>query len=102
VKLRFPQGKSTIYHPTTTVKSSVANKNTSKNCESGFSQTKMKHLPIFLAVLQQQNLKLNQLLLAANSEEWNDDELDLYESIFSAKEQMTRGVWMLVRALKLY
>jgi len=75
----------------------VANKNTSKNCESGFSQTKMKHLPTILAVLQQQNLRL-----AANSEEWNDDELDLYESIFSAKEQMTRGVWMLVRALKLY
>jgi len=39
---------------------------------------------------------------AANSEEWNDDELDLYESIFSAIEQMPRSVWMLVRALKLY
>jgi len=47
----------------------VANKNTSKNCESGFCQTKMKHLPTILAVVQQQNLKLNQLLLAANSEE---------------------------------
>jgi len=43
--------------------------------------------------VQQKNLKLNQLLLAANSEEWN-------ESIFSAKEQMTRSVWTLVRALK--
>jgi len=53
-----------------------------------------------LTVVQQKNLKLNQLLLADNSEEWNDDELDLYESIFSAKEQMTRSVWTLVRALK--
>jgi len=55
----------------------------------------------YLDVVQQQNLKLNQLLLAANLEEWNDDELDLYECIFSAKEQMPRSVWMLVRALKL-
>jgi len=55
----------------------------------------------YLVVVQQQNLKLNQLLLAANLEEWNDDELDLYECIFSAKEQMPRSVWMLVRALKL-
>jgi len=102
LKLRFPQGTSTIYHPTTAVKSAVANKNTSKNCESGFCQTKMKHIPTILPVVQQQNLKLNQLLLAANSEEWNDDDLDLYESIFSAKEQMPRSVWMLVRALKLY
>jgi len=62
----------------------------------------MNNLPIILAVVQQQNLKLNQLLLAANSEEWNDDELDLYESIFSAKEQMPRSVWMLVRALKMF
>jgi len=62
----------------------------------------MNNLPIILAVVQQQNLKLNQLLLAANSEEWNDDELDLYESIFSAKEQMPRSVWMLVRALKTF
>jgi len=69
VKLRFPQGTATIYHPTKAVKSAVANKNTSKNCESGFCQTKMKHLPTILAVVQQQNLKLNQLLLAANSEE---------------------------------
>jgi len=36
----------------------------------------MINLPTILAVVQ--------LLLAANSEEWNDDELDLYESIFSA------------------
>nr|XP_036678207.1 uncharacterized protein LOC118879427 [Drosophila suzukii] len=57
----------------------------------------MNNLPIILAAVQQQNLKLNQLLLAANSEEWNDDELDLYESIFSAKEQMPRRVWMLKR-----
>jgi len=40
----------------------------------------MNNLPIILTAVQQQNLKLNQLLLAANSEEWNDDELDLYES----------------------
>ncbi|XP_037731394.1 uncharacterized protein LOC119562310 isoform X2 [Drosophila subpulchrella] len=57
----------------------------------------MNSFPIISAVVQQQNLKLNQLLLAANSEEWNDDELDLYESIFSAKEQMPRSVWMLKR-----
>ncbi|XP_070851046.1 uncharacterized protein [Drosophila suzukii] len=57
----------------------------------------MKHLPTVLAVVQQQNIKLNKLLLAANSEEWSDDELDLYESIFSAKEQMPRSVWMLMR-----
>jgi len=50
-------------HPTTAVKSALANKNTSKNWESGFCQTKMKHLPTILAVVQQQNLKLNQLLL---------------------------------------
>jgi len=37
----------------------VANKNTSKNCESGFSQTKIKHLPTILDVLQQKNRKLN-------------------------------------------
>jgi len=55
----------------------------------------------YLDVVQQQNLKLNQLLLAANSEEWNDDELDLYERIFSAKEQMPQSVWMPVCALKL-
>jgi len=53
-----------------------------------------------LAVVQQQHLKFNQLLLAANLEELNDDELDLYEIIFSAKEPMPRSVWMLVRALK--
>jgi len=29
---KFPQGTSTIYHPTTAVRSAVANKNTSKNC----------------------------------------------------------------------
>jgi len=62
----------------------------------------MNNFPIILAELQQKNLKLNQLLLTANSEEWNDDELDLYESIFSAEEQMPRSMWMLVRALKLY
>jgi len=95
VKLRFPQGTSTIYHPTTAVKSAVANKNTSKNCESGFCQTKMKHLPTVLAVVQQQNIKLNKLLLAANSEEWNDDELDLYETIFLQKSKCHEvcGCW---------
>jgi len=61
----------------------------------------MNNLPTILVVVKQQNLKLNQLLLAVNSEEWNDDELDLYESIFSAKEQMPLSVWMLVRVLKL-
>jgi len=55
----------------------VDNKNTSKICLSGFCQTKMNNLTPILAVVQQ-------LLLAANSEEWNDDELDLYETIFSA------------------
>jgi len=61
----------------------------------------MNNLPTILVVVKQQNLKLNQLLLAVNSEEWNDDELDLYESIFSAKEQMPLSVWMLVRVFKL-
>jgi len=61
----------------------------------------MNNLPTILVVVQQQNLKLNQFLLEANLEEWNDDELALYECIFSAREQMPQSVWMPVRALKL-
>jgi len=35
----------------------------------------MNNLPIILAAVQQQNLKLNQLLLAANSEEWSERQM---------------------------
>ncbi|XP_070068180.1 putative nuclease HARBI1 [Drosophila takahashii] len=58
---------------------------------------KMNNFSTILAVVQQQNLNLLQLFKAVNAEEWNDDELELYEAIFSGKDQIPRRVWMVKR-----
>ncbi|XP_044315304.1 uncharacterized protein LOC123037683 [Drosophila rhopaloa] len=57
----------------------------------------MNNIPIILAAVQQQNLKLIEQFLTLNSGEKHEEELEDLERIFSGKEQMPRSVWMLKR-----